>query len=169
MLQQQEVVSGVAKHIREWVCEHKGLCRASAFQWKLTVVHVGLLGSCRWCQLCLVVRTQFDCAVRSHPAVIPAKRPLPRHRNCSSKMQDKVKAEHKELLRHAAALHPPAKLAAYLRDALMESKNNRSRVVAAEELGGLVALAPELGGGPPVYMLATKAGGWAGRERETSA
>ncbi|GFH15735.1 protein MOR1, partial [Haematococcus lacustris] len=70
--------------------------------------------------------------------------------------QDKIKADHRELMRRAALIYPPVKVAAFV-------KNNKTRVACAEELGAMidrsgqsiyraslaVASAPGKSGGPP--------------------
>ncbi|KAL6753732.1 armadillo-type protein [Haematococcus lacustris] len=76
--------------------------------------------------------------------------------------QDKIKADHRELMRRAALIYPPVKVAAFVKDGL-DSKNNKTRVACAEELGAMidrsgqsiyraslaVASAPGKSGGPP--------------------
>ncbi|KAF5842943.1 hypothetical protein DUNSADRAFT_3536, partial [Dunaliella salina] len=51
--------------------------------------------------------------------------------------QDKIKADHRELLRLASEVHPPLRIATYIKDGL-ESKNNKTRVVCADELAALI-------------------------------
>eukprot|EP00198_Chlamydomonas_reinhardtii_P006227 XP_001695563.1 microtubule associated protein [Chlamydomonas reinhardtii] len=51
--------------------------------------------------------------------------------------QDKLKAEHRELLRRFALVHPPAKVLAYVKDGL-ESKNSKTRVVCMDEIAAIV-------------------------------
>ncbi|KAG1659479.1 hypothetical protein FOA52_005506 [Chlamydomonas sp. UWO 241] len=51
--------------------------------------------------------------------------------------QDKIKTEHKDLLRRASVIYPPSRVALFLRDGL-DSKNNKSRVVSLEALGDAI-------------------------------
>ncbi|GIL97467.1 hypothetical protein Vretimale_3111 [Volvox reticuliferus] len=59
--------------------------------------------------------------------------------------QDKLKAEHRELLKRFAQVHPPIKVVAYVKDGL-ESKNSKTRVVCLDEIAAIVERT-----GPVVY------------------
>uniref|UniRef100_A0A7S0RW58 TOG domain-containing protein n=1 Tax=Chlamydomonas leiostraca TaxID=1034604 RepID=A0A7S0RW58_9CHLO len=59
--------------------------------------------------------------------------------------QDKIKEMFRELLRRCASVCPPSRVAGYLKDGL-DSKNNKTRVVVADELGWLISQH-----GPPIY------------------
>ncbi|EFJ44246.1 microtubule organizing protein mora [Volvox carteri f. nagariensis] len=51
--------------------------------------------------------------------------------------QDKLKAEHRELLKRFAQVHPPVKVVTYVKDGL-ESKNSKTRVVCLDEIAAIV-------------------------------
>lgn len=51
--------------------------------------------------------------------------------------QDRIKADHRELMALAAAVYGAPRVLPYLRDGL-ESKNNKTRCVCAEEIGATV-------------------------------
>ncbi|GLC42611.1 hypothetical protein PLESTB_001118900 [Pleodorina starrii] len=59
--------------------------------------------------------------------------------------QDKLKAEHRELLKRFALVHPPAKIVTYVKDGL-ESKNSKTRVVCLDEIAAIVERT-----GPVIY------------------
>ncbi|KXZ46795.1 TOG1 protein [Gonium pectorale] len=59
--------------------------------------------------------------------------------------QDKLKAEHRELLKRFALVHSPIKVATYIKDGL-ESKNSKTRVVCLDEIAAMVERS-----GPTVY------------------
>jgi cytoskeleton-associated protein 5 len=52
--------------------------------------------------------------------------------------QERLRQELRELLRSCAMVHPPARVLAFAREGL-DSKNNRTRVACAEEIGLLIA------------------------------
>ncbi|PNH12606.1 Protein MOR1 [Tetrabaena socialis] len=51
--------------------------------------------------------------------------------------QDKLKAEHRELLKRLALVHPPSRVISYIKDGL-ESKNSKTRVVCMDEIAAMV-------------------------------
>ncbi|KAG1675584.1 hypothetical protein FOA52_014172 [Chlamydomonas sp. UWO 241] len=61
--------------------------------------------------------------------------------------QDKIRSLHRELLRSVCSVYPPKGVAAFLRDG-MESKNNKTRCLCAEEVGAAIDAH-----GPSVYRL----------------
>jgi len=69
--------------------------------------------------------------------------------------QERLRHELRDLLRRSALLHPPARVLAFAREGL-DSKNNRTRVACAEEIGLLIARE-----GPRLYS-AGGAGGASG-------
>ncbi|KAG2491479.1 hypothetical protein HYH03_010264 [Edaphochlamys debaryana] len=71
--------------------------------------------------------------------------------------QDKLKAEHRELLKRLAQVYPPVKILAYVKDGL-ESKNSKTRVVCLDEVAAIVDRA-----GPSVYRHPPAAASTSGR------
>ncbi|GAX77872.1 hypothetical protein CEUSTIGMA_g5314.t1 [Chlamydomonas eustigma] len=61
--------------------------------------------------------------------------------------QDKVRAEHRELMRKAAAVYGSTKIVLFIKDG-MDSKNNKTKVVCVEEIGSMIDAE-----GPILYRL----------------
>ncbi|KAG2440105.1 hypothetical protein HXX76_004219 [Chlamydomonas incerta] len=65
--------------------------------------------------------------------------------------QDKLKVEHRELLRRFALVYPPVKVLVYVKDGL-ESKNSKTRVVCMDEIAAIIERT-----GPSVYRASAAA------------